>query len=102
MVYAIKIVLNEQCTKEFIFKMATNKGTRNPKKAKNNNESIRTKEQIITQYLRTQLEKSIVTPEYVEKYAEIQGQIIRETNVSGMYVLNIVPHFQLISHLIEL
>lgn len=63
--------------------MATNKVTRNPKKGKNNkNESFQTKKQIITTYLKTQLYESIVTPEYVEKYAEIQGETIREKNVS--------------------
>lgn len=64
--------------------MATNKETRNPRKEKNKIESFQTKEQIITKYLKTQLNKSIVTPEYVEKYAEIQEQIIRQTNVNEM------------------
>lgn len=62
--------------------MASNKETRNPRKEKNKKELFQTKEQIITQYLETQLDKSIVTSEYVEKYAEIQGKMIRETNVS--------------------
>lgn len=68
--------------------MATNKETRNPRKKKNKNESLQTKEQIMAQYLKTQLlDKTIVTPEYVEKYAEIQGKVIRETNVREMRLI---------------
>lgn len=62
--------------------MASNKATRNSRKEQNKMESFQTKEEIITQYLKTQVDKSIVTSEYVEKYAEIQGKMIRETNVS--------------------
>lgn len=69
--------------------MATNKEARNPRKKKNKNESLQTKDQIIAQYLKKQLvDKTIVTPEYVEEYAEIQGKVIRETNVSEMRLIS--------------